>query len=97
MPNETTSQTLRVSIGAAFFAVFMYISFVTAGWSGWSTTGRGPQNVTGHLDLFLLATIEGLVAVAGARLIIGWRVLSPWLLVALVIPGYYALDAAGLT
>lgn len=96
MEHESPVSGLRIGLGVVFFFVVISLSFVSASMTGWSFIEKGPERLQSNWGLLIGSTIEGLIAIAGARLIIGWRLFSPWLLAALVIPGFYTLDTLGL-
>ncbi|GAA3860612.1 hypothetical protein GCM10022243_28390 [Saccharothrix violaceirubra] len=86
---------LRRFLALVVFAFFAYWSVILAGLLGWSTTPRGPHRLTGHWHLPLLAIGAGVLGVALASRILGRRVLSPWLLLAVLPAAYFILVETG--
>ncbi|MBW4721510.1 hypothetical protein [Saccharothrix obliqua] len=86
---------LRWLLALLVFAFFMYWSITLAGLLGWSTTPRGPQRLAERWHLPLLAVCSGVLAVALARRILGLRVLSPWLLAAVLPAAYFVSVETG--
>lgn len=70
--------------GSLLFFGFWHVFY--SAWTGYSLARPGwPQAVAGIPGL-LLSLAAGLIAVASSRWIMGWRIRSWWLLVALIYP-----------
>ena len=92
----TPRRWVRVLLAAACFAFFLIYSLFVGGMTGWSFLEPGPARLRESAGGLVIAAILGLVGIGGARLILGWRLLSPWLLLALPIPILFGIDALGL-
>jgi hypothetical protein len=93
--HSTVQLLLRRCLAAAVFLSLAYGSLLTATLADWSLVPAGADRLREGLDNLLVSTVIGIVAIGGARLIVGRRFLSPWLLIALLIPAYMALELAG--
>lgn len=96
MNQRTVATALRWLAAAAVFLFFMFWSFFLATLIGWDFRPQGPHRVLEKWPVLVVAVGAGLLAIAGARLILRHQVLSWWLLVALLIPTLVAVDQAGL-
>ena len=92
MLDQSRSRIVQVVLAAAFFAIFVYLSFLSGVMSGWSVPAPGLRSLQSSAGPLAVSAVMGLTAVAGTRLIMGWRLLSSWLLLGLVIPALFALD-----
>jgi len=92
----TPRGVVRVLLAAACFGFFLIYSLVVGGMTGWSFLEPGQARLRESAGGLVIAAILGLVGIGGARLILGWRLLSPWLLLALPIPILFGIDALGL-
>ncbi|WP_034270887.1 hypothetical protein [Haloechinothrix halophila] len=96
MRREQVHRLVRVVLGASFFTFVMYFSLFAASGATWTVDGQaGLEQLRRSLGTLSVSVVMGLIALAGTRLIMGWRVLSPWLLLALPIPAAYAVAALG--
>jgi hypothetical protein len=86
---------IRWVLGLALLGFFLIASVVAASFAGWGfgerTTAERFQDATPSL---LMSLTWGAVAIAGFRLLVGYRLLSWWLACALIIPAYAAMHAA---
>lgn len=93
----TPRRWVRVLLAAAaVFAFFLIYSLFVAGMTGWSFLDPGPARLRESAGGLVISATLGLIAIGGARLILRWRLLSPWLLLALPIPILFGIDAIGL-
>ncbi|UGY92849.1 hypothetical protein [Streptomyces gobiensis] len=63
--------------------------------TGWSSEEQGPERLRSNIDIVIGSALWGIIAVGGARVIVRWRFLSPWLLTGLVPPVLVAVDSLG--
>ncbi|MBT2404927.1 MULTISPECIES: hypothetical protein [unclassified Streptomyces] len=93
--HSTGRQPLRWCLAAAVFLAFAYGSLLTATLAGWSLVPAGADRLREGLDSLVISAVLGIAAVGGARRIVNRPFQSPWLLIALLIPAYMALELAG--
>jgi len=87
----------RWAAAALAFVALNLLSLIFALLAGWTSTPVGARRLVESIPTLLLSLLFGLAAVAAGRGILHRRVRSPWLLLALVIPGLMALNLAGVT
>ncbi len=80
----------------AVAAAFLYAAGVIAGLMGWSTTPPGLHQLTKAPQTLLPSIALGVLGILAARLILGRRPWSPWLLLGIVPAIYFGLHATGL-
>jgi len=85
---------IRWVLGLAFLGFFLIASVVAASFAGWGFGERTTaERLQDAIPSLLLSLVWGAVAVAGFRLLVGYRLLSWWLTAALIIPAWAALHA----
>ncbi len=92
---ETTDRLVRVVLASIVFTLFMTWSFFAAVMTGWSVTEPGLARLWNSAPGLLGSAFLGVIAVGWCRLLMGWRPLSRWLLLALPMPIVFALGLLG--
>lgn len=86
----------RWAAALAVAATSLYAAGVIAGLMGWSTTPPGPHQLTKAPQALLPSIALGVLGILAARLILGRRPCSPWLLLGIVPAVSFGLQATGL-
>lgn len=95
MSTEQRWPYLRCLLAAASFLALMWMSAFVASLIGWSFKPHGWRNVIDGLDLLVVSLLFGMAAIASARAILGAKPLSPWLLLAALVPLLISLKEVG--
>lgn len=95
MNNDSWKTLARWCLALIVFGFFMYWSLFIAGLVGWSLHPRGPERVTERWHVLGLSVVVGLFAVGGAQAVLRHRILTPWLLLALLPATYFGLIESG--
>lgn len=89
------TRIIRWVLGLAFLGFFLVASVVAASFAGWGFGERtAAERFRDATPSLLMSLLWGAIAIAGFRLLAGYRLLSWWLACALIIPAYAGLHAA---
>ncbi len=92
MTSTKVGELLRWFCAVVVLAPFLYWSYVIAYLPGFSVPGETPWKLLGDWPVLMLSVLSGACGIAAARLIVRWRVLSWWLLLAVPVPALVTLD-----
>ncbi|MBT2370357.1 hypothetical protein J7E88_35085 [Streptomyces sp. ISL-10] len=89
------TRIIRWVLGLACLGCLLIASVVAASFAGWGFGERTTaERFRDAIPSLLMSLTWAAVAIAGFRLLVGYRLLSWWLTCALIIPAYAALHTA---
>ncbi len=95
MTNDRWTSLARWCLALILFGFFMYWSLFLASLVGWSLQPRSLDRITDRWHVLGLSVMAGLLAVASAQAVLRHRILTPWLLLALLPAAYFGLIESG--